>query len=334
MFKPYQLASNNYKVIFVGTSRVYVGMKPVYRGFRDDSVYNFGFSSLSLINTEKYLDYIYQTQKPEKVFLGLDLFQFSKKWYSFSPKTFSEERLEWIGLINDVPLIKGFKYLFALKDNLELKDVLQPTFDASNKNCNTSKYFVRGWDKSRGAASGINKKEYYASINSFAKTYSEYEYQDEALLTLNNIKEKAKRNNVQLIVFFNPISVDLHALLNIYGLDEELERVKREVVDCFGIVYDFNFVNECTINRQEFYYDASHYNYKFGELIKEDIAFGKSSMRMHVLSSKDIYLKLKEQKILKKKWVNENKAYLDVLNQKLYRKKVLKLGDMKEYLGF
>ena len=45
---------------------------------------------------EKYLDYLYCVQKPEKVYLGLDLFQFSNQWYKFSPKSFSETRLDKI----------------------------------------------------------------------------------------------------------------------------------------------------------------------------------------------------------------------------------------------
>ena len=66
------------KVIFIGTSRIYVGMAPSLDGYADNEVYNLGISALSLVDTEKYLDFVYEIHKPEKIFLGLDFFSFRK----------------------------------------------------------------------------------------------------------------------------------------------------------------------------------------------------------------------------------------------------------------
>ena len=333
VFKPYQVIDKDYKVIFIGTSRVYVGMRPSLEKYKDEEVYNFGCSSLSLVNMEKYLDYLYHVQNLEKVYLGLDLFQFSDKWYKFSPESFAQDRLDRIITIRSFSKAEWIKRIFASLEHLRLQDVLIPTIKYSSDNPNGFKRFIRGWDKDRGESNNVNIKEYYSSLNSYMKTYKEYTSEEETMLILSRIYENARDNDVELIVFFNPISVDLQALIYLYGLDSELEKIKCNVTKIFGTVYDFNFVNNYTTNRQEYFYDASHYNCKFGELVKKDIEQDDVNERMYILRNNDIESQLSSQRTLKQLWLDSNSEYLNSMKIRLTKGKI-EAADFKFFVGF
>ena len=73
--KPYQYEKLKPNEVVIGSSRVYVGLNP----FFSNNMYNFGQSSMSFRDLENYIDFILKIHKPEKVYIGLDFFQFSKQ---------------------------------------------------------------------------------------------------------------------------------------------------------------------------------------------------------------------------------------------------------------
>ena len=75
-FKPYEYRMVKPDVVFLGSSRVYVGLCP--DDYPDESVkvYNMGMSSLSIRDAYQYLKFMIRVHKPKKVYLGLDFFQF------------------------------------------------------------------------------------------------------------------------------------------------------------------------------------------------------------------------------------------------------------------
>ena len=88
VFKPFQVVRHAPEIVYIGTSRVYVGFRP------EENAYNMGGSSLSLPDMRAYLRFIYSQHVPKKVFIGLDLFQFGRENMMRKREGFSQERLD------------------------------------------------------------------------------------------------------------------------------------------------------------------------------------------------------------------------------------------------
>ena len=329
IFKPYQVVKYDPKVLFVGSSRVYCALEPKLDGYEDQKVYNFAFSALSLKNMEKYLDFVYAVSKPEKVFIGLDFFQFSKENFNDVKNNFSQKRLSILSQNN-----KELIVLESYKENFQVSYLILNTIKNSFKDKKNVDVFQRGWDSFRGGSEFVNQKEYYTSMNSYMKFYSEWEYEPEAIKSFKRIVDKAKYNDVKIFVFFNPISVDLISLIKLNGLEDDLLQIKKDVVEIVDVIYDFNFINDYTINRFDLYYDASHSNMKFGKLVKKDILAGVDTERMKILNRDCIVDKLIKEKEMNDKWFYDNLKYISYLERKVKSKEKVVQGEISEFIGF
>lgn len=274
-FKTYQIVENQPEVIFIGTSRVYVGWYPSLEGYRDDKVYNLGGSSLSLKDIKQYLHLAYKTCHPKEVYCGLDFFHFGKENCNTNRLGFEQERLD---NVRKNIIVRKFS---AICDSMKLQKTLYDTVMASRQFPDKEELFIRGWDRLRGSQE-INRVEYQHELNSYKQTYNNYSYSPDSMRYLKEIFEEAKLHDVKLYLFFNPVSIDMHKLLISYGHKSELEKIKNEVADIVGIVYDFNFENPY-LTKENLFYDSSHYNMKFGELIKRAIKTGKETDYMRII---------------------------------------------------
>ena len=303
VFKPYQVIKYKPEVVFIGSSRVKNACKPTLYGYDDDKVFNFAFNALSLKNMEKYLDFIYKVSEPKKIFIGLDFFQFGEENFKSGGGNFSENRLNILSSTN-------------VKDSFKHKNKIVR--------------FERGWREQ--GSNNINVEDYYNYMNSFAKQYDEWNYSREALEVFNRIIEKARTKNVDVIVYFNPISVDLIALIYACGLENELASIKEKVVKITGKVYDFNYINTYTCSRKEYFIDPSHCKNNFGEIIKSDICLDKNTDRMVILNSDNIqnslFIEANENKI----WLKNNFQYINFLRGKINNKTRIKDNELKKYI--
>lgn len=328
VFKPYHIVKYKPEVVFIGSSRIYYAWEPTLNGYDKEKVYNMGFSSLPLNHMEKYLDFVYKINVPKKVFIGLDFFQFGKNNFIKNNRNFSDERLRNLSE-NESEL-----FFEALKENFQVSYLIGNTIKESFENRSEVEIFERGWYATRGNCKDLNKKAYYDFMSGSFNTYRNWKYEEKSIEFLKNSVAKAREKGIEVFIFFNPISVDLISLIKVFNLMDDLNMVKRKVVDAVDIVYDFNFINVCTTNRHELYYDLSHGNKKFGDILKNDIIQGKDSERMRILTSKNIEQQLMTEMKLNEFWFNENEKYIEYLNNKKIVKKKLKQGELKEFIGF
>ena len=305
--KPYQVLRMSPEVVFIGTSRIYVGWKPSLAGNNDMSVYNLGCDSLSLKNTEYLLDMVYNNSKPKYVFLGLDFFQFDGNHYYKTREGFSREKAEVLSSKNSV------KYNFALlKDVIGTNSTIIDTFKSSYKNENEKVLFIQGWARYRGEFKGTSKKGFYGDLNEYKKLYKNWSYDKEAIKCVERIVNKAKMNNIKLYVFFNPLSQDLRSMIYSLNLNNNMDKIKKEITKINGVVYDFNFSNEITNNRSN-YVDASHYNANVGELMKKTILANESNDMCLILTTSNVDKLLEKEEKLYFNWEKKNREYVDEL---------------------
>ena len=323
--KPYQYEKLKPNEVIIGSSRVYVGLNP----FFSNNMYNFGQSSMSFRDLENYIDFILKIHKPEKVYIGLDFFQFSKQNFYLHREGFSVNRLDKITKYTNTPII----YCLKIQENMSFIYYILDTVKYSWKNKNLNSCYQKGADFGRGESIDINKKEYYYFINSFIKQYSEWQYEPNSMETLKRIVEKLKNSNVETVIFFNPISIDLLLALDVTNKNDEFYYIKEKVAE-FTNFYDFNYANNITEQRNNFY-DASHYNMKTGNIIFYNICNNDKDENIVLeCNSNNInnVILLESEKF--NEWKIANYDYYMYFKRKVFYKEKFKEKELYDFIGF
>lgn len=267
-FKPYEYRMVKPDVVFLGSSRVYVGLCPDDYPDKSVKVYNMGMSSLSIRDAYQYLKFMIRVHKPKKVYLGLDFFQFDSHNFYDSRQGFSQVRLNKIAS-------NWLSYMmFKMQETAGLRGMIKPTILKSQEDTDTI-LFNKGWDVKRGSALGTNEDAYIHTLISFFKTYQQVSLCDESFTCLEKIIKIARAEEIDLVLFFNPISADLLSLIWVTEQYDNFKSVKKRVAE-MADYYDFAFINNLTKDKKSFY-DASHYKNIVGNVVVYSI-FQKKSM--------------------------------------------------------
>ncbi len=319
VFKPFQVKRHAPEIIYIGTSRVYVGFRP------EKNAYNMGGSSLSLPDMQRYLRFIYSQHTPKKVLIGLDLFQFGQENMTLQREGFSKERLDI--------LEKGDVSAWgeAWKTSLGLTGYLKETVDGSRKNRGKEKEWNRGWDVARGERTDIDTATYYGYLHDFYKTYTNFVYDPDALLCLQDILSEAETHGVEVALFFNPVSIDLLALQSICGSAEIFRQIKSEVAALYP-TYDFAWASSLAINRQGVWLDGSHYHRPTGDRMRETMTSSTDNEICRVLTANTVDRYLREEAEQYERWAADNSAYLRALAGAAPQ--IIPEGTLKAYIGF
>lgn len=330
VWKPYEIRDKKPDIIFIGSSRVGHVIDPrVYKA--DAVVYNAGFNGVSLKHLNQYINMIYSIKKPKKIYLGLDFFQFDEFSFSMNKNKygFSSERIN--NIVNKDDII----FFYKLKDTLGIdKKHLYTVLKNSRQKENISSEHINGYyNYDNNINMHINKKAYYMALSQYTKSYKKWTYSNDAMECFQQIVNDAKKNNVELVVYFNPISIELLSLMEINNVYDDLERVKRKVTSICGVAYDFNFVNK-DITNKKYFVDASHANRLYGNIIIRDLKNKKDSTNMLVLTRKNINNQLKKERKNFVEWKKKNSKYYASMEKKLKGNKKVKIGDFKEFIGF
>ena len=321
VYKPFELRYYQPEDIYIGTSRVFVGWRA------EENAYNLGASSLSLPDMRDYLHYAYSQNKPKRVYIGLDLFQFSQKSMREHRNGFSRERLE--------TLATGGLSAWGeiLKTNVAMSKEVPSTVTNSFRNRQDSTpFFTRGYSVRRGEIGAVSVQEYYYNLHSYYDTYSNFTYDIDAINCLDDILREAKDNNVSVVLFFNPVSVDLLALQDICQVADIYTEVKKSVAKLHP-VYDFAWLNTLTLGRDKYWLDGSHYHGSVGERLKSSINQDVDSEICKLLTAENVDDFMELEKAAYQEWVTGQQGYLEAL-QKVSSDKEYEPGALEEYLGF
>ena len=319
VFKPFQVRRHAPEIIYIGTSRVYVGFRP------EENAYNMGGSSLSLPDMRAYLRFIYSQYVPKKVFIGLDLFQFSQANMTLERAGFSQERLD--------NLRKGeIAFLSeAWKTSLGMTDYLKGTVWNSYQNRSAKKEWERGWDVKRGERMDVEKEAYYSYLHGFYGSYKNFVYDPDALLCLKDILADAEAHEIEVILFFNPVSVDLLVLQSLCGKSEDFRQLKAEVAKSYP-VYDFAWASSLSFDREGAWLDGSHYHFPIGDRMKASMMGNVDSEICRVLIAENVEAHLQEEKAQYEQWAAEHSDYIRALAEAAPQK--IPVGALAQYLGF
>lgn len=316
VFKPFQVRRHRPEIVYIGTSRVYVGFRP------EENAYNMGGSSLTLPDMRAYLRFIYSQHVPERVFLGLDLFQFSCEYMG---ERAEQKRLN--ALQNGTVAYLGE----AWETSLGMTEYLKETIGSSYNNRDKEPEWERGWDVKRGARTDVDAKMYYGNLHSYYKTYKNFVYDPGAIICLRDILEEAKEHGVEIVMFFNPVSVDLLALQAICDRAEVFRSIKKEVATLHPI-YDFAWASPLAIDREGVWLDGSHYHCRTGEQMKTLMAGDGDNTICRLLTPAVADTHLQEEAAQYGRWAAANADYMRTLAEAAPSK--IPEGALKAYIGF
>ena len=121
----------------------------------------------------------------------------------------------------------------------------------------------------------LNKEEFWEYQLSVTpeKFYKQLTYPDGYYNDLKDISTYCLENNIKLIIWIPPTHVDFQNRLNQYNLDEA-KSVFLNDLKSLADVYDYNYQNELTMNK-DFFRDPLHFTQDISLLIRDELLQGK-----------------------------------------------------------
>jgi hypothetical protein len=252
--KPYQYARIRPDVVFLGDSRVGMGMPDRWPVDPAARVFNFGLDDLQIAEAKETVDFMIRTHPPRTLVLGIDLLLFSKRVHAFT-EDYSAERLRWVSFsaLTRLP--------WQLKETVFSLDALErarTTVEESGKRPETVLITPGGYRREFGEKSAANRKRYRHYVwNYLTSRYRHYKLREAGLRDFEGLVEATRRAGIDLHVFWVPKSADMLTVVDLNRKTEAMERIKRHVASVVPF-WDFGMVSSVTRERNN-YYDMSHF---------------------------------------------------------------------------
>ncbi len=106
--------------------------------------------------------------------------------------------------------------------------------------------------------------------------YKNYKYPSKYYNDLKNISAYCSSNNIKLIFFIPPTHFDLQKKIKEFHLEKENEQFKKDLISFNMPIFDFNFENLMTINKENFG-DPFHFRGEYKNIIIEVISNDKEA---------------------------------------------------------
>lgn len=261
VYKPYQYAQKQPKVVFLGNSRVKWGLPPAWPSYDEGEVYNFGSNAFRISEMELYIDFILRTHTPELVVLGVGSLQFQEV-NKHDPKPI-KERLDTIALSPMAALLN------KVKETCLSVDMVSRSFDtieASKKRPQRDPIIHEGWRTDDFGFHNPSIQRYVKSMWMYTHGYRHMTLDDAQLEAFGRIIEKLEQNDVAYHVFFMPTPADLQlTTFRREGKWDQVLKIKESILEHTEFM-DFSDINSITANRRS-YVDASHFRTAVGAMI-------------------------------------------------------------------
>ena len=232
---------------------------------------NASFGSASLDEIKKFIDStILNTSDFKYVFIGLDFFQFSENWIPTRPISAqnligsNENNMNYVQYINLKTVNDSIKTL--------IYNSRGQNFNEQSCNLECMSYKKKGM---RYYSDFLNNGNYNTQkkVTDGKHYWLRESYDYSQVLTLKNILNKLRENNVTVFIYFNPITFQQIYLGTSFF--EQLNLIDDIVSNTDAKIYDFNNLNMVNLNNS-YFLDPFHFNYKIADCIVNKITLDKS----------------------------------------------------------
>lgn len=260
-------------ILFLGSSRVDLGLDPQHLAFRDQgSVYNLALVGGFMHPMLEYYRYALNAQpRVRQVLIGLDFFSFNEN--NIAPPAFSEDRLHGNGLdISDA--VSTLMSQDAVRDSFRtaIASIRHPEYRAYHDDGMSDDGNMRRLARELGMPKRID--ESVALYLNSPGRYASFRFSKNAMNDFAEIVKLSRDHGVDLRVFMPPEHVTLLESIRLRGLLCVYWQWKAEVA-ALTPFWDFSGYNSITTepidSNMKFYWDASHFRSSIGDLMIDRI---------------------------------------------------------------
>lgn len=264
LFKTIDVIRLRPKAIFLGTSRVDLGLDPTHEALRNQQpVYNLGLPKANMYEVLQYFHHALTNNKNlSDVVLEVDFYLMFNSNTELTQSDFKLNRLNKKNL-NIEDAVNAIFSSNAIYDSLEtIKDNINYNINPYLNNGMRTVYYE--------PLSENNLTRFKKKINNYLNLYKKYHLAYQRLQDLQTLVNLCKANKISLKVFIDPLHATQYEAMRAAGLWSEFERWKREVVKITP-VWDFSGYNSITSepinNNMKYYFESSHYRKEVGDLV-------------------------------------------------------------------
>lgn len=309
---------NKPDTIFLGTSRVRIGLDPnYYEQITGEKAYNLGLSASNMYIQRKYFEYaLLKNPNLKTVIIGIDFEAFNK--YVTNNVQYTAENFN----ITPMRTLKSIKDIISLDYTRTSLTVLSENYF----NTSQSTYLYNGLDPANYYLNesksllqiGVNRFYFHLAqqVND-PHNLKKYKLSDNQMENLEFIVQACKENGIELHVFIPPAHVVQSEAIMQLGYGNIVQEWKKEVVNITPI-WDFSDYNSITTvepNNFNHYLDQSHFNREIGNLILDKMLKVNDNPNYPdfgvLLTKKNITLQIKLQNEKRSSWRQNHKAIIE-----------------------
>lgn len=270
-FKTNVYKASHYDTLLLGTSRVEVMDPEVVDGILGGKTFNFGSSgSITEIQRDLFF-YGVHNQPIKNVIYGIDFLSLNgsiKLEEKFKEFCEAEDRIEHNKAVNNYDLYFNYETLFdsffVLKSNLMGKKMYHKRYLKNGMRDYIN--YIKEWETGKYNMNKRIKQSVQSYYSQHRKGgYQNYRLSLEYMQYIKEIVNYCKVNNIRLWVYIPPMYRDHFDALNAYGIYDEFEAFKRELVKVVNYI-DFTGHNSVTDDKN-YFWDGSHLRREFSGLV-------------------------------------------------------------------
>jgi hypothetical protein len=252
MYSVLEQSRNPCENLIIGDSRIFALSTDLIERWTGERYLQLGSNALKLNEAMELFWLANRIRKPKRVFFGLNFNMYNK--YAFADRVKGMETV----------LRNPFVYLFDRSVAASSYKVLKTYASGSGET---------DWKPP------MTKEEFWGYILEARSLehFGKYGYPQEYFEGFGRIVEHAKRNGIEVVMIIVPHHVEFQKKVHEYKLGKEYLRFKKDLVRLGVKVFDYDFENELTSDKNRFT-DPIHCDEVFGEIIVREV-WGHAPLR-------------------------------------------------------
>lgn len=247
LYKIQQYSDNPTDVILLGDSRTNKLNPQVFSSFRQISTTNLAYAGGTLSEIIDTFWYVSKKHNLKEVYIGAN--------FNLYCESNNMNRVKEAIKLKEAPLSYLYSHYCFKSTFLILKSLLTGKIIEIEKPNNNKDEF---WE--------------YQLESSAYNFYRDYKYPSYYHKSLIEISDYCNESDIKLIFFIPPTHIDLQHKVNDFNLSEDDKRFKADLSK-LSILYDFDYRNNLTVNRDNFS-DPFHCNDSVAKIVIKEIATG------------------------------------------------------------
>lgn len=299
LYKAMAIARLKPKAIFLGSSRVLIGLDPEsLKPHIDESAYNAAFQGANFEEIYAFFEHaLYHQPELKMVVIGLDFFAFNKNKKAESDFLTLNLKSPSLSLkqLNSLLFTKNATVISLATIKSNLLNNPQPLFQANGHP------IVTAGDPKTNPILAMGEKEYLRQLLNSKSWYKDYHLCEERIGLFQKLVDTCRAHGIALHVFINPCKAIYWNSLHDGNLWEQIETWKKRLAAIYT-VWDFSGFNAITTDESN-YFDCSHYKPEIGNLILSSF-FGSPSFG-HQLTLDTIEGASAQMRVDRDAWINK-----------------------------